>query len=37
MTLEGAPGGGGCIVKIHIPFRECSQEVNSPNAHSSVA
>ena len=36
MTLEDAPGGG-CIVKIHIPFRECSQEVNSPNAHSSVA
>jgi two-component system, LytTR family, sensor kinase len=36
MMLEDAPGGG-CIVKIHIPFRECSQEVDSPNAHSSVA
>ena len=36
LTLEDAPGGG-CIVKIHIPFRECSQEVNSTNAHSSVA
>ncbi len=36
MTLEDAPGGG-CIVKIHIPFRECSQEVNSIHAHSSVA
>jgi sensor histidine kinase YesM len=36
MTLEDAPGGG-CIVKIHIPFREGSQEVNSFNAHSSVA
>src|SRR5208282_5671238 len=36
MMLEDAPGGG-CVVKIHIPFRECSQEVNSPNAHSSVA
>jgi two-component system, LytTR family, sensor kinase len=36
MTLEDA-AGGGCIVKIHIPFRECSQEVNSTNAHSSVA
>jgi two-component system LytT family sensor kinase len=36
MTLEDAPDGG-CIVKIHIPFRECSQEVNSTNAHSSIA
>ncbi len=36
MTLEDAPGGG-CIVKIHIPFRECSQEVNSTHAHSSIA
>jgi two-component system, LytTR family, sensor kinase len=36
MTLEDAPGGG-CIVKIHIPFRECSPEVNNTDAHSSVA
>jgi len=36
MTLEDAPAGG-CIVKIHIPFRECSPEVNSNHAHSSVA
>ncbi len=36
LTLEDA-SAGGCIVKIHIPFRECSQEVNSINAHSSIA
>ncbi len=36
MTLEDAPGGG-CIVKIHIPFRECSPEVNNTYAHSTVA
>jgi sensor histidine kinase YesM len=36
LTLDDVPGGG-CIVKIHIPFRECSQEVNSINVHSSVA
>ena len=35
MTLDDAPGGG-CIVKIHIPFRRCSEEVNS-DVHSSVA
>ncbi len=36
MTLEDAPGGG-CIVKIHIPFRGCSEEDISTHAHSSVA
>jgi sensor histidine kinase YesM len=36
MTLEDA-ASGGCIVKIHIPFRECSEEVNTNDAHSSVA
>ena len=36
MSLEDAPGGG-CIVKIHIPFRTYSEEVRTTNAHSSVA
>ncbi|HEY5175108.1 MAG TPA: sensor histidine kinase [Terriglobales bacterium] len=36
MTLEDQ-SGGGCIVKIHIPFRESSEEVVTTNAHSSVA
>ena len=36
MTVDDAPGGG-CIVKIHIPFREFSQEVSSTDAHPSVA
>ena len=36
MTLEDAPGGG-CIVKIHIPFPNYSEEVSSSHAHSSVA
>jgi sensor histidine kinase YesM len=36
MTLEDQPSGG-CIVKIHIPFRESSEEVVTTNAHSSVA
>jgi len=36
MTLEDA-AGGGCIVKIHIPFRECSEEVSINHVHSSVA
>jgi len=35
MTLDDAPGGG-CIVKIHIPIRRCSEEVDS-DVHSSVA
>jgi signal transduction histidine kinase len=36
LTLEDAPGGG-CIVKIHIPFRTYSEEVSTSDAHSSVA
>ncbi|HUI84831.1 MAG TPA: sensor histidine kinase [Candidatus Binatia bacterium] len=36
LTLEDAPGGG-CIVKIHLPFRTYSEEVSTDNAHSSVA
>jgi two-component system, LytTR family, sensor kinase len=36
LTLEDAPGGG-CIVKIHIPFRTYSEEVSTTHAHSSVA
>jgi two-component system, LytTR family, sensor kinase len=36
MTLEDQPGGG-CVVKIHIPFRESSEEVVTPDVHSSVA
>jgi sensor histidine kinase YesM len=36
LMLEDAPGGG-CIVRIHIPFRTYSEEVRSSDAHSSVA
>ena len=36
ITLEDVPEGG-CVVKIHIPFRRCSEEVGTTNAHSSVA
>ena len=36
LTLEDAPGGG-CVVKIHIPFRTYSEEVRTTDAHSSVA
>ncbi len=36
LTLEDAPGGG-CVVKIHIPFRTYSEEVSTSHAHSSVA
>ena len=36
LTLEDAPGGG-CVVKIHIPFRTHSEEVRTTDAHSSVA
>ena len=36
LTLEDA-AGGGCIVKIHIPFRSSSEEVITHHAHSSVA
>ncbi len=36
LSLEDAPSGG-CIVKIHIPFRTYSEEVSTRDAHSSVA
>ncbi len=36
LTLEDAPAGG-CIVKIHIPFRNYFEEVSTSHAHSSVA
>lgn len=36
LSLEDAPGGG-CIVKIHIPFRAYFEEVSTSHAHSSVA
>jgi sensor histidine kinase YesM len=36
LTLEDA-AGGGCIVKIHIPFRSSSEETITTHAHSSVA
>jgi len=36
LILEDAPGGG-CVVKIHIPFRTYSEEVRTSDAHSSVA
>lgn len=36
LTLEDAPGGG-CIVKIHIPFRTYPEEVSTSHVHSSVA
>ena len=36
LTLEDAPGGG-CVVKIHIPFRAYFEEVSTSHAHSSVA
>ena len=36
LMLEDAPGGG-CVIKIHIPFRIYSEEVRIPDAHSSVA
>ncbi len=36
LILEDAPGGG-CIIKIHIPFRTYSEEVSTSDAHSSVA
>jgi two-component system LytT family sensor kinase len=36
LMLEDAPGGG-CIVKIHIPFRTFSEEVGTPHVHSSFA
>src|SRR5271166_2650110 len=36
LILEDAPGGG-CIIKIHIPFRIYSEEVTTRDAHSSVA
>jgi two-component system, LytTR family, sensor kinase len=36
LILEDAPGGG-CVIKIHIPFRMYSEEVPTRDAHSSVA
>ncbi len=36
LILEDAPEGG-CVIKIHIPFRTYSQEVPTRDAHSSVA
>jgi two-component system, LytTR family, sensor kinase len=36
MVLEDAPGGG-CTVKIRVPYRTCNQEVTDPNVHTSVA
>src|SRR5271166_6348940 len=36
LILEDAIGGG-CIIKIHIPFRMYSEEVTTRDAHSSVA
>ena len=36
LILEDAPGGG-CVIKIHIPFRIYSEEVSIRDAHSSVA
>jgi sensor histidine kinase YesM len=36
LTLEDVPGGG-CVVKIHIPFRTHFEEVRTSDAHSSVA
>ncbi len=36
LILEDAPGGG-CVIKIHIPFRTYSEEVPTRDAHSSVA
>jgi two-component system LytT family sensor kinase len=36
LIVEDAPGGG-CVIKIHIPFRIYSEEVPTRDAHSSVA
>ncbi len=36
LMLEDALGGG-CVIKIHIPFRTYSEEVTTRDAHSSVA
>lgn len=36
LSLEDAPGGG-CIVKIHIPFRTYFEEVTTSDVHTSVA
>jgi two-component system, LytTR family, sensor kinase len=36
MVLEDAPGGG-CTVKIRVPYRTTNQEVSNANVHSSVA
>jgi len=36
MVLEDAPGGG-CTVKIRVPYRITSEEVTTAHAHSSIA
>ena len=36
MVLQDA-AGGGCTVKIRIPYRSSSQEVTTENVHSSIA
>ena len=36
MVLEDAPGGG-CTVKIRVPYRTSNQEVMNPNVNTSVA
>ncbi|HZD32653.1 MAG TPA: histidine kinase [Candidatus Angelobacter sp.] len=36
MVLEDAPGGG-CSVKIRVPYRNSSEEVTTDHVHSSVA
>jgi two-component system, LytTR family, sensor kinase len=36
MVLEDAPGGG-CIVKIRVPYRTSNEEVTDTHVHSSVA
>lgn len=36
MVLEDAPGGG-CTVKIRVPYRTMNEEVTNPNVNTSVA
>jgi hypothetical protein len=35
-VLEDAPGGG-CTVKIRVPYRTMNEEVTNPNVNKSVA
>ena len=35
-AIEDGPDGG-CLVKIHIPYRRCSEEVSTPDVHTSIA